>query len=166
MKKLLGVALSAGLLGLAGAALPGAAMAQNAIPSVVRSETDAAVNAVQEQARAAAEPGRQGDIAYTSGGVGDEGLAHMRAIESGYNLRLLFAVKGSGEYLANVHVRLVDKSGNTVLDTVSQGPYFFANVRPGRYRVVAESEGRPIRRTVDVGGTGAVSRALYWQHTG
>jgi hypothetical protein len=98
--------------------------------------------------------------------VGEEGKAAMRAIEGGYNLRLLFAVEGSGEYLADVHVRLVDRSGVTLLDTVADGPYFFANLKPGTYEVVLMSQGRVMTRSVDIAATGAVSRTLYWHYAG
>ncbi|MFI4986906.1 MAG: carboxypeptidase regulatory-like domain-containing protein [Alphaproteobacteria bacterium] len=161
-RRWLPAALSAALLGWAGAAMPGAAEAQ----TLLRSQTEGTVNAIQDQSRQAVQPRHEGEVTYTSGGVGSEGIAAMRAVESNYNLRLLFAVQGSGEYLAGVHVRLVDQRGNTVIDTVAEGPYFFAKVKPGRYQVIAESEGKALTRSVDVSRSGAVSRALYWPYAG
>ncbi len=179
-------ALSAALLGWTGVATPDAAQAQGfllgsqaevalsgallgwaqAQNSVVRSETESTVGAIANETRQAVQPHNQGGVIFASGGVGNEGKAAMRAVESGYNLRLLFAVEGSGAYLAGVHVRLVDHGGNTLVDTVAEGPYFFANVRPGKYEIVAESQGRTLTRSVEVSPTGAISRALYWQDAG
>ena len=56
-------------------------------------------------------------------------------------MRLMFALAGSGEYLADVTVKLVDAYGDTVLDAVSDGPLFYARVPPGRYRITVASAG-------------------------
>ncbi|MGO8865083.1 MAG: carboxypeptidase-like regulatory domain-containing protein [Alphaproteobacteria bacterium] len=155
MKTWLPLALGAALL-----ALPAAAQTS----SILRSQTDATVNAIEYQARQALEPPRtQGDVTYLSGGVGSDSVQAMREVERAYNLRLMFAVAGSGEYLANVRVKLVDASGRTVLDVVSDGPYFFAKVPPGRYQVVAETEGGAKTRSVDISTGGAVSQSFYWR---
>lgn len=119
--------------------------------------------AMVDQTRHGAEPPRtQGDVTYISGGVGKDSVRAMREIEHGYNLRLMFAVKRSGEYLADVRVKLMDAKGKTVLDAVSDGPYFFAKVPPGRYQVVAVNEGNSITRSVDVSPRSAVSQPFYW----
>jgi hypothetical protein len=152
----LSLALAAALLGMLGTAAPAAAQ------GTVRSQTDAPINAVENQVRLArVESHTQGDVSYVSGGVGSDSALAMRQIEGGYNLRLLFAVRGSGEYLADVRVKLVDRKGNTVLDAVSDGPYFFAKLRPGRYQVVAGNGGTTISRSVDVGAH-AVFQSFYW----
>ncbi|HXP74752.1 MAG TPA: carboxypeptidase-like regulatory domain-containing protein [Stellaceae bacterium] len=155
MKTWLPLAFGAALL-----AAPAAAQTS----SILCSETDATVNAIEYQARQGLEPPRtQGDVTYLSGGVGSDSVQAMREIERAYNLRLMFAVEGSGEYLADVRVKLVDARGRTVLDAVSDGPYFFARVPPGRYQVVAENEGNAITRSVDVSPGGAVSQSFYWR---
>lgn len=147
---------------LSAALLAGPAAAQS--NSILRSQTDATVNAIESQARQGVEPPRtQGDVTYVSGGVGSDSIQAMRQIEHGYNLRLMFAEQGSGKYLADVRVKLVDPEGRTLLDAVSSGPYFFAKVRPGRYQVVAENAGNAITRSVDVSPSGAVSQSFYWR---
>lgn len=147
-------------LGAALLAVPAAAQTS----SILRSQTDATVNAIENQARQGVEPPRtQGDVTYTSGGVGSDSVQAMHEIERAYNLRLMFAIEGSGEYLADVRVKLVDARGRTVLDAVSDGPYFFAKVPPGRYQVVAETEGDAKTRSVDISSGGAVSQSFYWR---
>jgi hypothetical protein len=178
------VALSAAFLGWVGVATPDAAEAQSfflrsptevalsgalsgwtqAQGAAVRPQTEGTVDAIQDEMRQAVKPHKEGGVTFVSGGVGDEGKAAMHAIESGYNLRLLFAVQGSGEFLADVHVRLLDRDRNTLVDTVADGPYFFANLTPGTYEVVVMSQGRVITRSVDISGTAVISRTLYWQH--
>ena len=156
----LSLALAGALLGTLGTAAPAAAQ------GITRAQTDTSINAIENQDRLAlVGPQTQGDVSYVSGGVGSDSVLAMRQIEGGYNLRLLFAVQGSGEYLANVRVKLVDRKGNTVLDAVSDGPYFFAKLRPGRYQVVVDNGGTVISRTVDV-GQHAVSQSFYWRSAG
>ena len=153
----LSLVLAGALLSTLGTAVPAAAQ------GIVRPQTDTSVEAIENQNRLALmEPRTQGDVSYVSGGVGGDSAQAMQQIKSGYNLRLLFAVQGSGDFLANVRVKLVDQKGNTVLDAVSDGPYFFAKVRPGRYQVVADNGGTVISRSVDV-GEHAVSESFYWR---
>ena len=151
------LALAGALLSMLGTAVPAAAQ------GIVRPQNDTSVDAVENQNRLALmEPRRQGDVSYVGGGVGSDSAQAMRQIKGGYNLRLLFAMQGSGDYLANVRVKLVDQKRNTVLDAVSDGPYFFAKVRPGSYQVVADNGGMVISRSVDV-GEHAVSQSFYWR---
>jgi len=108
-----------------------------------------------------AEPKTQNGIPYVSGGVGEDEEEAIRAVGKQYNLKLSFAVK-SGEYLADVKVKVQDKAGKVMLDTVSEGPCFFAKVPKGTYRVTAESAGQPIAKTATVGATGSANLNLYW----
>ena len=47
-------------------------------------------------------------IRYLSGGVGDSERTELDAMSHQYNLRLLFAMQGSGEYLSAVRVNILD----------------------------------------------------------
>jgi hypothetical protein len=152
------LATAAALLGMLGTATPAAAQ------GIMRSQTDTSVNAVDNQARQGMQEVRTDNgVTYISGGVGTDAVQALREVKGRYNLHLLFAVQGSGEYLSNVRVRLADQSGNTVLDTVADGPYFFAKVRPGKYQVVADSEGRTMTRAVDISANGSASESFYWR---
>jgi hypothetical protein len=111
-------------------------------------------------------PQRQGDIDFVSGGTSEDDRARLRAMEGDYNMRLMFAVQPSGEYLAGVNVTLIDSRGSKVLDTVSDGPLLFARIPPGRYRITVDSDGRPQTRALDVTAIGVVSQAFYWRQSG
>ncbi len=107
-------------------------------------------------------PQHQGDVSFVSGGVGADERDAMQAIRANYDLNLLFSVKGSGEYLSDVKVRIADSKDNTVLDTVSDGPKLFANVKPGRYLVTVDSDGQVIHKTATVGGKRATTLLFTW----
>ena len=107
---------------------------------------------------------QQGNITFVSGGAGDEDRDALKQVESQYNLRLLFAAR-NGEYLANVAVTLSDARGNAVLDTIAEGPIFYARVPPGRYRLTVSNEGQSQSRDISV-GNGAVRQDFYWASAG
>jgi hypothetical protein len=119
-------------------------------------------NQVQNQApqQPALETQQQGNITFVSGGAGDEDRDALKQVESQYNLRLLFAAR-NGEYLANVAVTLSDARGNAVLDTIAEGPIFYARVPPGRYRLTVTSNGQSQSRNISM-GNGAVRQDFYW----
>lgn len=140
-----------------------AAGAQQATPA--RAEPLAPQLQAQAQANEASAlvPQHQGGIGFVSGGLGEEERTTLRGMAADYNMRLMFAVAGSGEYLADVAVKLVDARGDTVLDTVSDGPFFYAHVPPGRYRITVASAGQSQTRSVEIGANGVASQAFYWR---
>src|SRR5436305_956162 len=90
----------------------------------------------------------QNEVTYVSGGVGEEQQEQMQQLaQQGYTLKLVFAEKGTGAYVADVRVIVADANGRTLLDTVADGPAFYARVPEGDYRVTVEYRGtRQTRR--------------------
>jgi hypothetical protein len=107
------------------------------------------------------EPRTEGGVTYVSGGVGEEELDAMRGMRDSFNLHLTFAAQGSGQYLSDVNVQIVDSKGTVLLDAPSDGPYFFAQLKPGSYKIIAANQGRAITESVTVPTTGA---AGIWFH--
>lgn len=97
-------------------------------------------------------PQTQGEVTFVSGGVGIDEQNALQAMRDDYNLNLLFSVKETGEYLSDVKVHITDSSGNTVLETVSDGPMLFAKLKPGRYKITVDLNGQVIHKTAIVGG--------------
>ncbi len=79
---------------------------------------------------------QSGDITYVSGGVGDESLERVGALEMGFNIKLVFALQ-NGEYLSDVKVVIADAVGKPLLEAVAEGPVFLAKLPAGRYEVRA-----------------------------
>lgn len=115
----------------------------------------------QSSTAAALQPQHQGNVTFVSGGAGDDDRAALKQVESQYNVRLLFAAR-DGDYLADVDVTLADAQGNAVLDTIADGPIFYAHVPPGRYKLTVSNEGQSQSRDIAVGTGGAVSQDFYW----
>jgi hypothetical protein len=83
-------------------------------------------------------------------------------MEGEYNLRLLFAVEGTGEYLADVPVIIQNRQGQSVLEVTARGPRLLAQLPPGSYTVTVESGGKVSSRPVSVPHTGAAIVAFYF----
>jgi hypothetical protein len=108
-------------------------------------------------------PRMEGGVKYVSGGVGVDEVQALRSIQHEYNLRLLFLVQGSGEFLADVKVKIQDAKGKTILDAVSDGPRFLAKLAPGSYRIIAESEGKQIVKSVKIPTKSSASQSFFWK---
>ena len=107
-------------------------------------------------------PQTQGEVTFVSGGVGGDERNEMQALRAGYNLNLLFSIRGTGEYLSDVKVLIADAGGNVVLDALSDGPMLFAKLKPGRYVVSADRDGQVFQKRVTVGGNKRTSLSFSW----
>ena len=102
-------------------------------------------------------------IRYVSGGVGEGERAELNALSSRFNLRLLFAMQGSGSYVADVRVKVRDDRGEWALVAESKGPWFLAELPPGTYSVEAEALGQSQRQTARIGGARQTRLNFYWR---
>ncbi|KVC40739.1 carboxypeptidase-like regulatory domain-containing protein [Burkholderia diffusa] len=104
---------------------------------------------------------QQGDVSYVSGGIGKDQSTAFERNEAAWPLALRFTGKG-GEYLADVHVRIVDGKGTELLATDARGPYMLVKLPPGRYTVHASYQGSDESRAVTVGAKGGAKAAFQW----
>ncbi|WP_445369614.1 carboxypeptidase-like regulatory domain-containing protein [Methylomonas sp. BW4-1] len=108
------------------------------------------------------QPQSQGEVRFVSGGIGGDERDALRAVRADYNLSLLFSMKGTGEYFSDVIVKISNAKGQTVLDTVADGPMLFAQLKPGRYTVSVDHEGQIIRKTVTVDAKQRAPLSFTW----
>jgi hypothetical protein len=99
-----------------------------------------------------------GGIRYLAGGVSEEERDAIREQANGYNLWIWLARSGSGYFLADVKVSIVDARGQPVLDTVTNGPWLLARVPPGRYTIRTDQS--DAATTVSVGAAGHTVEVL------
>lgn len=112
-------------------------------------------------ASAQLEPKSDKGITYLSGGIGVDERDALRARAIDYNLRLSFAEK-TGHYLSDVEVVIRDATGTTVLEAVSQGPWFFVKLPVGRYTVMATAIGKTYQQGASVRAAGQTQLNFYW----
>ena len=79
-----------------------------------------------------------GGIAYATGGVGHSELQELHAERGRYSFWLTTAALRSGAYLADVEMRSTPlRADAPVLELRMSGPWLFAALPPGRYRIEA-----------------------------
>jgi len=103
-------------------------------------------------------------ISYLSGGVGKDerdSLSKMK-MENGYNLKLVFALV-KGPYLSNVEVQIKDSSGKKLIEAISEGPWFYAKLPPGKYDIAAKSMGKSFYQKADVPEKGRAVVNFFWK---
>lgn len=108
-----------------------------------------------------------GDIRYVSGGIGESERTELDALSGQFNLHMLFATQGSGEYLSAVQVTILDARNGQVLSAESKGPWFFAQLPPGGYSVEVtptglRGQGETQRKTVRIDGSSRSQLDFYW----
>ncbi|HAA03266.1 MAG TPA: hypothetical protein DCZ69_04785 [Syntrophobacteraceae bacterium] len=108
------------------------------------------------------QPKYYGNVPYVSGGIGLDEREALTQFAAGYDLKLMFAV-AAGNYLADVRVEILDAAGRMVLQAVSEGPWFFAHLPPGRYNVAVNLAGVSQRQTVQVSGQGQTRLNFFWK---
>ena len=104
---------------------------------------------------------QQGDVSYVSGGVGLDESRALRQAQRQWPLTLRFTGPNA-EFLADVHVRIVDAHNSEVLNTTSRGPFMLVRLSPGRYTVHAKYNDREQTRSVSVPAHGNVKSAFIW----
>jgi hypothetical protein len=100
-------------------------------------------------------------IPYVSGGIGLDEREALSATASEYNLKIVFALK-EGNYLADASVLIKNAQGRTVLDAVSDGPWFYARLPAGQYAVTATMMEKANTETVQIKPAGQSVLHFYW----
>lgn len=108
-------------------------------------------------------PKTENGITYVSGGVGEGQAQTMKGMRKDYNLQLTFAIKGTGEYLADIKVNIQDAKGKKILETVSPGPLFYAKLPQGKYKVTAEFHGKSLTKSTNIKTSSARDLYFYWE---
>jgi hypothetical protein len=99
--------------------------------------------------------------AFLDGGIGNESQQEMDALRNLYRLRMTFAETGTGAYLTGVKVVIEHGDNGSQLLFEDCGPFFFAAVEHGVYRVSATYAGVTQTRVVDL-RRGVRDLTFYW----
>jgi hypothetical protein len=104
-------------------------------------------------------------VDYLNGGIGTEQADRMRAMSADFPVQMTFAERGQAgdEFVADVHLRVTDSSGRTVIDLPSQGPIFLLALPPGSYTVEAEHAGAVKTQRFDVASGRHDRLGFEWQ---
>lgn len=82
---------------------------------------------------------------YVSGGIGVDEAAEMRAMAPRYALEIVSIVKSKSgqrdQYTSDFRVQVKDLKDTILIDALSEGPIFLANLPKGSYQITATQNG-------------------------
>ncbi|MEY4562968.1 MAG: hypothetical protein RLZZ618_2245, partial [Pseudomonadota bacterium] len=81
------------------------------------------------------------------------------------NIELYQKAGAKSEYTADADVVITDRSGRAVLETKAEGPFLFAKLAAGTYRVKAMLAGKTVEKSVTVGRGTARAVLVFPQGT-
>lgn len=105
---------------------------------------------------------QQDGVSFVGGGVSDEEQQAIKGMADQFNLHLTFADE-AGHYLSDVQVSILDQEGNSVLDTTSKGPLFYADLEPGTYTVHVSGFDQSFEETVQLEEGAQVAKVFHWE---
>ena len=113
---------------------------------------------------AAAPPAKKSaaGIEYRSGGVGKEERDALLLATKRYSLKIVLAAKGDRAFVFDAKIRMLDAGGKPVVEADDAGPLFFANLPPGKYKVVATAYGQTKEQTVSVTAAKQTAISFTW----
>jgi hypothetical protein len=103
-------------------------------------------------------------IAHMSGGFGMEERENLRAISKDDNLELSFALTNKN-YLGGADILIKDRNGKQIIETVSDGPLFFAKLPQGTYTVEATAMGQTLEQVAHVSSKGRTHLYFAWKES-
>src|SRR5688500_18818369 len=100
------------------------------------------------------------NVPAISGGVSLNARDNLRTQERDANVKLVFALN-TGNYVADVHVKVVDSKGKVVIDDVSNGPWMLAKLPSGSYTATATYNGKAVTQRFSA-GSGLRTAQFRW----
>ncbi len=102
-----------------------------------------------------------GTVSYVTGGTRYEQLPAFRSSRNQFPLNIEVYEKDGAKngFTAGAGVKLIDRSGNVVLDAKTDGPYLWAKVPPGQYKLQTTLGGKLKESQVAV-SNGKTTRAI------
>jgi hypothetical protein len=96
---------------------------------------------------------KQGGSTYVSGGGAEADRKALFKLAPKFPIQLIFQVGGEVEGVSGVKVTLRNQYGESMLDAVSEGPFFYINPPAGgRFTIDAEYNGEKQSMTKDLVG--------------
>lgn len=92
-------------------------------------------------------------IPIYSGGTGQSSRDEIAQVQNNYNTKLIFT-GDKGMYLSDVNISIKNQAGEQVLNTMTDGPIFLAQLPAGKYSVEASTKGYVEKQNVQVGANG------------
>ncbi len=87
----------------------------------------------------------------------------MQSIAKNWPMRIMFSQLKANEFIANVSLKITDRTNTTVLQLDGAGPLTYVQLPAGTYRVTASHEGEPQTRNVTIGKSKNSDLHFHWK---
>jgi hypothetical protein len=101
-------------------------------------------------------------VRYIVGGWSGAARRELALEAAQYSVTLVFAHRGSSEYIADVNVRVADERGAEIAALNEAGPIVLLGLPPGSYQVTVTRNGHALARAVTVGPRTRRQTVFYW----
>ncbi len=112
----------------------------------------ASVFGVSANAQELSKPKKFDHTTYLTGGVSDEDAAAIKKRGPDFGMQLFLSADHKPVAPGEVKVKILNLSGDTVVDSVADGPLFFIKVDGGRYTIILDRGGEIKEKTFDLIG--------------
>jgi len=102
----------------------------------------------------------QAELAWMSGGIGDEARDEMRKAAAAYSVHLVFSDR-EGSYLADIPFTVSRLNGRELYSGVSAGPLLYLKLPPGSYQISAKFDGVWHSKRIRAGTAGDPARVSF-----
>lgn len=106
----------------------------------------------------------QGQTEFITGGVGKDESDAIAQAAGAWPLMLELSQSAAprAEFISDVQITIKDKSGNTVLDMPSAGPYVLVRLPAGKYSLDATYESKTLHRDISIQKGRSKRLSLMW----
>jgi len=101
-------------------------------------------------------------VPYIVGGWSDTARRELAVRAAEFSLTLVFAHRGSCQYIADVNVRVANERGEDIVTLDEAGPIVLFGLTPGSYQVTVTRNGQALARTIAVGPQTRRQTVFYW----
>lgn len=107
---------------------------------------------------------KQGDIAYITGGVGEDESKAIRGDAKNWPLIVDFSqhLQNHDAWISQVYLRILDVKGNGIFEVTTDGPFLLVNLPSGNYVLTATYEGITKTQKIQIVDGKAHRASLNW----
>ena len=102
----------------------------------------------------------QAELAWMSGGIGDEARDEMRKAAAAYSVHMVFSDR-EGSYLAGIPFVVTRPNGKELYAGVSAGPLLYLKLPPGSYQISAQFDGVWHKKSIRAGTAADPARVSF-----
>lgn len=109
---------------------------------------------------------RANDIAFITGGIGDDEYKVIEAESKHWPLTMQFSqldARGKGEWISEVEVLLLNGNKVEIFKAVSDGPIMLVDLKPGKYELIATYNDSRKNRLVVIGPQRTQKISVFWK---